>query len=103
MTGTRHIGAHLVLDVHDPIQAFLQIAVSGAAEGQLSETLEITSDGAAVEFTELDTPEGRVHVLEAAKGRLEVTYQATLAGPVVTPAVTKAESIAFLRPSRYAE
>lgn len=103
MTGIRHVGAHLVVDVHDPIRAFLQIAVSGAADDQLDETLEITCDGEPLEATELSTPEGRVHVLNPAKGRLDVSYQATLRGGAPHAPVTEADSITFLRPSRYAE
>jgi transglutaminase-like putative cysteine protease len=103
MTGTRHVGAHLVLEVHEPVRAFLQIAISGALDDQLDETLEITCDGEPVAASELLTPEGRVHVVNPSKGRLEVTYQASLRGGAPVVAVTAADSIAFLRPSRYAE
>lgn len=103
MTGTRHVGAHLVLDVHDPIRAFLQVAISGASADQLDETLEITSEGEPIGATELLTPEGRVHVLSPTKGRVEVSYQATLRGTAPHVPVTETESITFLRPSRYAE
>lgn len=102
MIGTRHVGAHLVLDVHDPVRAFLQIAVSAAAD-RLDERLEITCDGDPIEATELLTPEGRVHVLNPSKGRLDVSYQASLRGGTSDTTVTAADSIAFLRPSRYAE
>jgi transglutaminase-like putative cysteine protease len=103
MIETRHVSAHLVLEVHDDIRAFLQVAVSGSATGQLAETLEITSGGRPVEVTELSTPEGRVHVVHPPKGRLEIDYRASLRGPVEPAIVTAAEAISFLRPSRYAE
>ena len=104
MTGTRHVGAHLVLDVHDPIRAFVQIAVSGAPAGQLDDSLKVTFDGESMAITELVTAEGRVHVLTApAKGRVELTYQASLRGDAPHDPVSEADSIVFLRPSRYAE
>jgi transglutaminase-like putative cysteine protease len=100
---TRHVSAHLVLDVHDEIRAYVQVAVSGSPSGRLAETLQITSGGRPVEVTELLTPEGRVHVIHPPKGRLEIDYRASLHGPVEPVAVTQADAITFLRPSRYAE
>jgi transglutaminase-like putative cysteine protease len=103
MTRTRHVSAHLVLDVHGPIRAFLQVAVSGVPAAQLNERLEITCDGATLDATELRTAHGRVHILTPSKGRLEISYAATLNGNVLDIPVTEADSITYLRPSRYAE
>ena len=104
MTGTRHVGAHLLLDVHSPIRAFLQIAISGASTAQLTETLEVTCEGEPLEIAELQTSGGRVHVLvPRTKGLVEVTYHATLRGEAPDAEVSAADSIVFLRPSRYSE
>jgi transglutaminase-like putative cysteine protease len=100
---TRHVSAHLALDVHDEIRAYLQVAVSGFPEGMVHETLSLTSGGQPVAVTELLTPEGRLHVVYPPKGRLEIDYRASIHGLLEPAAVTQAESISFLRPSRYAE
>jgi transglutaminase-like putative cysteine protease len=103
MIETRHVSAHVVLDVHDEIRAFLQVTVSGAPADQLNESLNITSGGEPVEVKELATPEGRVHVVHPPKGRLEIDYSASLRGTIAPATVSEAEAISFLRPSRYAE
>jgi transglutaminase-like putative cysteine protease len=103
MGPTRHVEAHLVVDVHDPLRAMLQIAVSGAAPEQLDESLVVTSDGAPVDVRDVPTANGRVHLLVPPPGRLEVAYRATVRGEVAAAEVTEADRITYLRPSRYAE
>jgi transglutaminase-like putative cysteine protease len=103
MIETRHVSAHLVLDVHDDIRAYLQVAVAPAPGADVDEMLIVTSDGQPIEVTELSTPEGRVHVVLPSKGRLEIDYHASVRSTASPLPVTPAESIAFLRPSRYAE
>lgn len=92
-----------MLDVHDDLRAYLQIAVAGAPSGQLDESLVATCDGVPVSVTEMATPEGRLHVLRPPRGRLQIEYNATLRGVLDPVPVTPAEAITFLRPSRYAE
>jgi transglutaminase-like putative cysteine protease len=103
MIETRHVSAHLALDVHDEIRAYLQVAVADSPGREVTESLTATSAGKPIQVTELATPEGRVHVVHPSKGRLEIDYQATVRGQSSPPAVSEAEAIAFLRPSRYAE
>ena len=103
MTIRRHVSAHLVLDVFDPLQAMVQVSVAGARADQLTESMIVTSDGVAVDGTEVATPEGRVLLLDAPAGRLQIDYAATVAGRIDELPVTQADSIRFLRPSRYAE
>ena len=47
--------------------------------------------------------EGRVHLADPPPGRVAVTYEATIRGTADTPAVTDADGIVYVRPSRYAE
>jgi transglutaminase-like putative cysteine protease len=99
----RHVEARLVAQIHDPLEAMLQIAVSGVPADQLDEALEVTCDGRPLPARELLTENGRVHLLHPPPGRLEIAYRATVSGEAPGSAVTDAEHITFLRPSRYAE
>ncbi|HEU4347556.1 MAG TPA: transglutaminase family protein [Actinoplanes sp.] len=94
MTDTAQVGCTLGFDVTTPAEIVLQIA---AAE-PLGETLTVSSDGRAIEATELP---GRRHLVRAPEGTLTVTYAATV-GELPEPAgVTDVERIVALLPSRY--
>jgi transglutaminase-like putative cysteine protease len=101
---TRRVGARLVLDVHQPATAVLKVAVSSSAqEADVTHGLQVGADE-MVEVTRLDVPgEGITHVMPLRPGRVEVEYTATVSGRAAAPAVTQAEQITYLRPSRYAE
>ena len=100
----RHVAAHLVLDVADPVRLTLQVAVSGRDASTLSETLAVSSGGRAVPLREVVVPEvGRVHVCDATQGRLQIDYSATVDGAASVPTVDEAHEIVYRRPSRYAE
>jgi len=98
----RTVGTHLVLEVREPTDAFLQVAPPSASG--LDEVLSVRIDGVEPAVNEVDVPGmGRVHRFRADRGRLEVTYDATVSGSVPTEAVSPADEITYLRPSRYAE
>jgi transglutaminase-like putative cysteine protease len=101
----RRVGARLVLQVQEPTELVLQVAVSGMPGlSDLQETLKATLDGEPLKLTEVAMPgTGRGHILTSDPGELTVTYGAVLHGAAATPQVTEAERIVFLRPSRYAE
>ncbi len=103
MESLRQVEARLVAQVYDPLQAMLQIAVSGAGPGQLDEALLVTCDGRPVAVEEVAADSGRVHLVSAPPGRLEISYRAAVHGAMPTPPVTAADRITYLRPSRYAE
>ena len=103
MIAPRHVEAHLVFEVHQPLQAMLQVAVDGASADQLDESLRVTCGDRVVAVEEVRTDEGRVHLMRAPAGRIEVAYRATVRGAIAPTPVTKADSIRYLRPSRYAE
>lgn len=86
------VGCTLVFEVTEPAELVLQIAaVAPASERMLADT--------ATELVELP---GRQHYLRADKGRLTVTYEATVwpFGGRTQP-VTEVERIVAMRPSRY--
>jgi len=91
-----------VLQVHQPLQVMLQVAVPNVQPRE--EALEVTCDGRPVAVTEVATPDGgRVHLLEPPAGRLEVGYRASLHGPAEPAVAGVSDRIVYLRPSRYAE
>jgi hypothetical protein len=73
------VGARLTLEVIEPADVMLQIAVAHPTHD--AESLEITAAGDALEIVEVDIPgSGRVHRFQAEKGRVEVSYSAEFAG-----------------------
>lgn len=101
----RDMGCRLEIDVLDPTDLELQVAVSGRYdEGQVTENLSCTLDGRPVEVREIRDPSGaRIHQLDPGRGRLVVTYEATVRGRAQQVAGTAYERSLYLRPSRYAE
>jgi transglutaminase-like putative cysteine protease len=102
--GNRRVGCRLVLQVEQPAELILQVAVSDMAGAQVEEDLAVSRDGEPATLTEVAMPGcGRVHVLRPDPGRLTVLYQAVVQGDAARPEVTEADRLTFLRPSRYAE
>lgn len=97
------VGARLTLEVIEPADVMLQIAV--AHRSALEEGLEITTDGGeAITPHEIDIPgSGRLHRFRAEKGRVEIAYDAAVSGTTSLAEVSTADEIRYLRPSRYAE
>ncbi|SOD71266.1 transglutaminase superfamily protein [Jatrophihabitans sp. GAS493] len=99
---TRIVGAHLVVDVYDPVRMMLQVAV--ADEARVTDDLEITLGGTAIEAREVHLADvGRVHLLDAKPGRLVLDYTATATGRSEPISATITDEITYIRPSRYAE
>jgi transglutaminase-like putative cysteine protease len=98
----RTVSARLELEIRDPAEIALQIAA--AAGERVDELLDIRLDGTPVPSLEVSGEHGgRAHVLEPGRGRLVVTYSATVIGRVAPPGCGDAERLVYLRPSRYAE
>ena len=96
------VAARLTLDVIEPADVMLQIAA--ALPTQTAELLTITTDDGVVDVAEVVVPgSGRVHRFRAEKGRVNVAYGATISGSDPLAAVSAADEICYLRPSRYAE
>jgi transglutaminase-like putative cysteine protease len=100
----RHVGAQLEVEVHEQLEAVLQLAVSDMPGADLQESLTITLNGEPVTAAEVVIPgEGRTHVLTVRPGLLAVDYRATIDGQSAPAEVTPADRIIYTRPSRYAE
>ena len=100
----RTVSAALQLDVSQPLDVMLQVAVSGMPGVTISETLSAQLDGVAQPTTEVAlTDGGRVHVIRPSVGRMTIEYAATISGDGDEQRVNAQERIVYLRPSRYAE
>ncbi|HTR92770.1 MAG TPA: transglutaminase family protein [Trebonia sp.] len=100
----RHVSARLAIEVHEPLEMVLQLAVPDMPGAYRRESLTITRDAQLLAATEVAIPgEGRSHVLRVRPGRVLVSYQATVEGRAASPEVTPADRLTYLRPSRYAE
>jgi transglutaminase-like putative cysteine protease len=100
----RHVSAHLAIEVHEPVEMVLQVAVPDLPGTSRRESLTITRDGEFLTAAEVVIPgEGRAHVLAVRPGRVLVDYQATVEGRAAAPEATPADRLTYLRPSRYAE
>lgn len=70
----RHVSARLEIDVYEPLEMVLQLAVPDLPGTSRGETLTITRDGQALAAMEVVVPgEGRAHVLTAPPGRVLVS------------------------------
>ena len=98
----RTVSARLELAIRDPAEIALQIAV--AAGERIEEVLDIRLDRTHVASREVPGAHGgRAHLLEVERGRLVVSYTATVIGRDVAPRCSDDERLVYLRPSRYAE
>jgi len=101
---SRRVGARLVIDVHEPVEMILKLAVSQMPGAGLRERLTVTRDGTPARTAEVATAgEGRSHVLRVRPGRVVVEYEAAVAGRAAAAEAAEADRLIYLRPSRYAE
>jgi transglutaminase-like putative cysteine protease len=104
--GVRRVTAGLVLDIVEPLEMLVQVAVStaGLAAADVIENLRATSNGAPVDLVEVMVAgNGRVHICRPPLGRVHIDYDATVIGYANPSHVTDDERIVYRRPSRYAE
>jgi transglutaminase-like putative cysteine protease len=100
----RHVSAVLEIQVHQPLEVMLQLAVSGMPQALIEESLEVRCDGVPMPVSELAVPgEGRVHLVTPAVGRMTIEYRASVTGTAREEPVSEADRVVYLRPSRYAE
>ncbi len=103
-TRRRRAGCHLAIEVHQPAELILQVAVAGAGWRDRAGGSGGGPRRQPVAPAEIVIPgEGRVHVLRAGPGRVTVDYLATVEGQAAPPEVTETGRLIHLRPSRYAE
>jgi transglutaminase-like putative cysteine protease len=100
----RHVSARLEIEVHEPVEMVLQVAVGDMPGASRRESLTVSRDGEFLAPAEVAVlGEGRAHVLTVRPGRVLVEYQAAIEGRAGPPEVTAADWLTYLRPSRYAE
>jgi hypothetical protein len=98
----RTVSARLDLAIGDPAEIALQI--TAAAGERVDELLEVHLDGVPVAWRAVESAHGgRAHLVDAERGRLVVTYAATVVGRATPPDCGEDERLRYLRPSRYAE
>jgi transglutaminase-like putative cysteine protease len=94
--------ARLTLDVIEPADVMLQIAVAHPTKN--AESLSITTANSDLEVAEVVIPgSGRVHRFRAHKGQVNVVYNATISSNDHSASVSAADEICYMRPSRYAQ
>ena len=99
----RTVSARLWLDVVGESDLLLCLAVASGSH-TVHERLVITHDSRPLAAEEAPMRHGaRVHRCQAASGRVEVQYDATITGRDVPQPVPPADLVEYLRPSRYAE
>jgi transglutaminase-like putative cysteine protease len=103
--GTRTVQARLSLEVDaEPSDIIVQIAVAKGESLRVTEQLAVTGTNGEIATQEIEmTDSGRAHRFTAVADRVEIVYEATIHGRATPAPVTDAESIRYLRPSRYAE
>lgn len=100
----RIVTADIDLDVSLPGRVVFQVAVVKSPGLQVDEQLELSLDGTPIPSLEVTGVTGsRFHVVEPQRGKLLLSYRATVTGQADTPEVIDYELIEYLRPSRYAE
>lgn len=101
---TRTVTADIDLDVIETGQVVFQVAVAKSPGLDITETFYLTVDSEPVTATEVIGVTGsRFHIVEPPKGKLLLSYRATVTGQADTPPVIDYELVEYLRPSRYAE
>jgi transglutaminase-like putative cysteine protease len=100
----RTVTASLEIGVSAPTRLAVQVAVANPKDYSANETIEVLSNGVEIQWVELGAPHsGRVWLIDALPGRVQVNYEADLHGqaPAVPNQVT--DELLYLRPSRYCE
>ncbi|MGC1512975.1 MAG: transglutaminase family protein [Acidimicrobiales bacterium] len=106
------LAAHLVFEVEDDAVLAVQVAAASTRRPLRHEQLDVSLDGRPIESPmEVATSRGgRVHILRAREGTLDVRYSATVARTTMQPSpvdvpgielVHDEESLEALRQSRY--
>jgi len=99
----RTVTSHLSIDVREPADLFLAVAVADGSWDR-SDVLTVRHDDGPLDVSEIKTPHGgRVHRVRAPAGRVVVDYRATVTGRAGEPPVEEADLVEYLRPSRYAD
>ena len=100
----RTVSAHLEADLTGAGWVELQVAAARLPGLDLAERLVVTVDDAPVDVREVVDAQGsRIHLVSGVSGRLDVAYDATVAGRAEPTPVTDLDRVEYTRPSRYAD
>jgi transglutaminase-like putative cysteine protease len=100
----RKVGAEIEVEITDKTTLLFQIAVAGQPGIDVEESLAIKLDGKRIEPREIvGQHQTRIHLVQADKGALALSYAATVIGQADPAPVDDIDLITYLRPSRYAE
>ncbi|RAZ31539.1 transglutaminase family protein [Microbacterium sp. SMR1] len=103
----RILTAELDLQLTGPVDVILQIAASRAASFR-NEELSVTLAGRSLSVSEIVDPPAspagtRIHRVSGEAGTIAVRYRAVVDGSAAPAPTSELETIAYLRPSRYAQ
>lgn len=103
----RILTAELDLEMSSPVDVILQIAAARVVDFA-EESLSISIAGRELAVSEIVDPAGasagsRIHRLAGEPGTVSVRYRAIVDGTAAPAPTTELETIAYLRPSRYAQ
>ncbi|TWS21132.1 transglutaminase family protein [Tsukamurella asaccharolytica] len=102
--GARRMSARVLCTVLAPTVLEYQATVARVRGLQVHEALAVTLDGAALPVQEVVGPHGgRIHRVDAGPGRVQLDYQAQVAGFAEPEPVDPYLQSLYLRPSRYCE
>jgi transglutaminase-like putative cysteine protease len=100
----KNVSADLRVAVDGPARLAIQVAVADPTRCSAHETIDLTVDGAAVDFTEVPVASGgRLWVLDAQPGELSLSYRARVDDPPAPEPAGLKDELTYLRPSRYCE
>ena len=99
----RRAGARLLLEVEEPADVVLQIAVDDRGLS-LDEALVVSAGDRQLEVEPVRMQGlGRAHRFRAEGGRVEISYDCEVRGTAPELVVSAEDAVTYLRPSRYAE
>ncbi len=103
----RILTAELDLQMTGPVDVILQIAASRAASLR-NEELRITLAGRSLSVSEIVDPPAsptgtRIHRVAGEAGTIAIRYRAVVDGTAAPSPTSELDTIAYLRPSRYAQ
>lgn len=99
----RRVQARVELDVRESAELVWSVAVADTVP-RAQESLRVSVDGTDLAVREQPVADGgRLHVVTAPPGRLELSYAAVVTGRAEPALVDPVDDIVHRRPSRYAE
>lgn len=99
----RIVTAELDLELGSSVDLILQIAAAQPSPVVREDLTFVQGDRVYTPTEIIDQSGSRLHTLRGEAGRLEVRYEALIAGHGLQRATSDLEAITYLRPSRYAQ